>query len=139
MLSTYLISKDMLSVTITTTYAIANSLLNNNKYNYFDFVSNTDIVNRLKIIHEFVEEIMDDRKCQKSRTLRLCIESVESSIKEINNILERINTNYMNYRNSWFRYFYRFDCSNDIDKLKNKIEILEARSNMLLKIKSAIW
>lgn len=139
MLSTYLVSKDMIGLTISTTYTITNSLLNNNKYNYFSFIENTDIITRIQVIHQFIEDIMDDSRCQKNKSILLCIENIENSIKDINNILEKINNNYMSYKKSWFHYFYRFNCDKDIIELKHKIKILNDRNEVLLKFRMALW
>lgn len=135
MLTSYYITKDMVSLTLSSSYALITSLKQQN--DSLAFIEDTDVLNNIKIIHQFIEDILDDKSFKKNKSIMLCIQSIENIIKEINTILDRINTNLYNYNRSWSKYFYSFNCSKDIKLLKNKINILNNRNDLMIKIKSA--
>lgn len=128
------INTDMISLTLSTSYTLINAM---KQQDFISVIEETDVHNTIKIIHQFIDDILEHQYYRKNKVLMLCISSIEDIIKEINNILDRINTNLMNYRNSWAKYIFSFNCSKDIKLLNNKILILNNRNDLLIKIKNA--
>lgn len=128
------VNTEMISLTLSTSYALINAM---KQQDYISVIEETDVHNTIKVIHQFIDDILEHQYYRKNKALMLCITSIEDIIKEINNIMDRINTNLINYRNSWSKYIFSFNCSKEIKLLKNKILVLNNRNDLLIKIKSA--
>ena len=128
------VNTEMISLTLSTSYALINAM---KQQDYISVIEETDVHNTIKVIHQFIDDILEHQYYRKNKALMLCITSIEDIIKEINSIMERINTNLMNYRNSWSKYIFSFNCSKEIKLLKGKISVLNNRNDLLIKIKSA--
>ena len=99
---------------------------------YIKIFEELDINFKLNMITDFLNTIKD---IEKVSSTHICINYINTSLKEIDETISEINTMISNRNSSWFGSSLTTQSSNkQFNKLKLKVKIMDARFNMLIKL-----
>ena len=123
-------------IIVTTTSSIYGMIFSIISYEYIDIskkIKDIDIEKRIKIIEAFISDL-DQDKLDSQKSQQLAINDVYESVVDIHNNLENIQNKCESHKSSWFYYFYKLDCSKEIQNLHENYNILNSRFDILIKI-----
>lgn len=121
----YMLTKDTIYTTVTASYGIIRFLREKSEY-FQDTLEDLDVEFKIQVFERFI-------KNNNAESNDAAVIGVHRIIEKVNQNLENINEQHILYKNSWFRYFYRFDCSKELNQLKKNINILTSRFDLLTK------
>ena len=100
---------------------------------YIKIFEELDINFKLNMITDFLNTIKDIEKV--SSTSHICINYINTSLKEIDQTMSEINNMISEGSNSWFGNTIASQTSSKhLNKLKLKVKIMDARFDMLIKL-----
>ncbi len=112
-------------------------IMNESHPDLVEIVAPLDIISKVKLIETLIRDINDEIKVQHTKIPK----SLELSIQQLNDIVEKIHTNLNNIKNGieyhktlWFSSFRALGYLEDIEKLKKNNSILDTRLDHLIKI-----
>lgn len=103
-----------------------------------ELLHKSDIVNTIKVIEQYVKDLQSSDMFH-SRTMTLCLESLNEVILQIKNELDRIQFKMKYNEKIWFlssvrKYNFRSSC----ERLADAIDVLNLRRKLLFEITSSI-
>lgn len=133
--SSVLFGREVLTKTVSITsnniYEGIDKILLNDNYEFTKILEKLDINVKLDIINQFIKDI-DDEVINKS-TMKI-LKYLEDVIVIINDEIKNINNEIEEHSKRWFTKFRRSNCNEMFQNLKNHVNILDERFNLLLKL-----
>jgi hypothetical protein len=112
-------------------------IINEKHPDTIEILAPLDIISKVKLIETLIRDINDEIKVQNTEIPK----SLELSIQQLNDIVERIHKNLNNIKNRieyhktlWFSSFRYVGYLEEVEKLKKNNSILDTRLDHLIKI-----
>ena len=112
-------------------------IMNEDHPDLVEIAAPLDIISKVKLIETLIRDINDEIKVQHIEIPK----SLELSIQQLNDIIDRIHKNLNNIKNGieyhktlWFSSFRSIGYLEEVEKLKKNNSILDTRLDHLIKI-----
>lgn len=134
------ITADLLIKTVTFTtnsiLRLGKTVLTPSPYIDYSELEVNDLVETIRIYELYIREILEkDKKCiDNCETIKAIIQSIQSILEDLHNLLEKIEKKLSYHKTLWFQSWRTLDFTKELHDIKLKKNILNSRFDILQKI-----